>query len=143
MSRKGADRLAAFRSQIREERKARGWDQAEAAKRAGLSTTALSDIETGKAAEPRRITMEKIARAFGWDSRTLDDILKGGEPPELEPVGTYALAMARERLPTAPQDELERYARLVRQAWEVNVALEELRDRYGPVAGNGDPSPPR
>jgi transcriptional regulator with XRE-family HTH domain len=53
-------------------RLARGWDQAEAARRAGLGNKARwSDIESGRRKNVTMETLDAIAKAFGVKSQEL------------------------------------------------------------------------
>ena len=53
-----ADNLSGLRA-------ARNWTQHEAAQYCGLSRNCYMDIELGRTAKPRRITLKKIAKAYG------------------------------------------------------------------------------
>lgn len=56
---------------VRRWREERGWTQVDLAKRSGVSQNHVSAIETGKLANPRADTSEKLARAFGV---TIDEL---------------------------------------------------------------------
>lgn len=58
---------------IRELRLLRGWSQAELARRAGLRTATLSEIETGRR-RPRQGSLKQIAAALGVPAGTLLDV---------------------------------------------------------------------
>lgn len=63
-------------------RDARGWSQERTAEEAGVSPTTITHIETGQSPNPRRVTLMRLARAFGV---SLEEFLsdrppKGGGP---------------------------------------------------------------
>jgi transcriptional regulator with XRE-family HTH domain len=67
-------------------RDARGWSQEWTAKEAGVSPTTITHIETGQNRNPRRVTLRRLARAFGVsvDEFLSDRPPKGGGPSLLE-----------------------------------------------------------
>lgn len=52
-------------------REERGWDQKTLAKLAGLSTTVVSSLETGRTAHPRPATIKALTDALGCEPRAL------------------------------------------------------------------------
>lgn len=52
------------RKQVRELRDARGWKQEELAARAGCSHATISNLETGRSRQVKRVVMSRIMRAL-------------------------------------------------------------------------------
>ncbi len=48
-----------------------GWTLEDLAERSGVNFTVINRIELGKTKEPKRATLAKIARAFGWSPRQI------------------------------------------------------------------------
>lgn len=71
---------APIRDRLLAHRVARGWTQAQTAEEAGVSPTTIAHIETGANTNPRRITLMRLARAFGL---TLDEFLSDDLPKKV------------------------------------------------------------
>lgn len=134
------DRLDALRRAIVQDREARGWSQERLASEAGMARPTLSDIETGITSDPRRETIERIARALQWSRGRLEELLSGAAAL-LDDASDDPLADARRRLPAAPRDILRRYQRLTVEIELASDELSELVARYGEPAGQ--PSTPQ
>lgn len=123
------DRLIAYRAD-------RGWSQATLVEKSGVSGATIAHIETGANTRPRRITLMRIAQAFGV---SLDDFLSDAPPkapqgPEVPPLELEAMYVAddaarRRALEAASDEERERYV----------SAIERVsRDVFFSVYGDGD-----
>lgn len=123
------DRLLAYRAD-------RGWSQARLAEESGVSETTIAHIETGANKRPRRITLMRLAQAFGV---TLDEFLSDGLPkaPRSQDVPPLRLkemyvADAEERLralEAASEEERERYvASTERVISDVLASMQEEGD---------------
>lgn len=131
MASRPGDRWAAFRARVREDRRKRGWNQSQLADAAGLSKTALSDIESGQTAEPQWKTAESIAQALGWAAGDLDTIIGGGGAADPEPIPKAAMIVARRVLGDAPEPWLELYARKLLEVDRLSVEIAEIEHRFG------------
>lgn len=107
--------------------------QQELADRAGITRTALSDIENGRTTDPRRDTLERLAAA-------LDDTLPGLQADAA--ALRDPLMQAKRDLPDAPADAQRRYARLTLEVELAADEMSELRRQYG-AQDTGDESSPR
>ncbi len=58
---------------IRKVRTLLGWTLEDLAEVSGVNFTVINRIELGKTKEPKRATLAKIARAFGWTPRQIFD----------------------------------------------------------------------
>jgi Predicted transcriptional regulator with C-terminal CBS domains len=56
---------------IRKARTLLGWTLEDLAERSGVNFSVINRIELGKTKEPKRATLAKIARAFGWTPRQI------------------------------------------------------------------------
>ncbi len=56
---------------IRKVRTVLGWTLDDLATLSGVNFTVINRIELGKTKEPKRATLAKIARAFGWTPRQI------------------------------------------------------------------------
>lgn len=56
---------------IRKVRVLLGWTLEDLAEVSGVELTVINRIELGKTKEPKRATLAKIARAFGWSPRQI------------------------------------------------------------------------
>lgn len=65
---------------IKAERDARGWSQAQLAKRAGVSQQLITRLETGKARETKRIV--QLAKVFGMTAEDLQGEQSSAIAPE-------------------------------------------------------------
>jgi len=90
------DRLLAYRAD-------RGWSQAKTAEASGVSPATIAHIETGANKRPRRITLMRLAQAFGV---SLDDFL-AADPPK-KPTGEEVLALQLEAMYEANRSDRER-----------------------------------
>ena len=63
---------------VRKLRAAVGWRLKDLAAASGLPLQVIHKLERGKTKEPKRVTMQKLARAFGLSDRQLFDAI----PPE-------------------------------------------------------------
>lgn len=63
-------------------RDARGWSQERTAVEAGISPTTITHIETGQNPNPRRVTLRRLARAFGV---SLEEFLSDRPPKATGP----------------------------------------------------------
>jgi transcriptional regulator with XRE-family HTH domain len=70
---------------IQREREARGWDQSELAKRAGMSSQRLSAIETGVSRRPRADAVVAVAKALGLPAEELWLLSLSDTPPTESP----------------------------------------------------------
>ncbi len=93
------DRLLAYRAD-------RGWSQARLVEESGVSGATIAHLETGANKRPRRITLMRLAQAFGV---SLDDFLSDGPPKA--PASQEALQRQE-----TPQVELAQMARAGREA---------------------------
>jgi len=104
------DRLIAYRAD-------RGWSQARLVEESGVSGATIAHIETGANKRPRRITLMRLAQAFGV---SLDDFLSDGPPkapqaPEIPPLQLEVMyaeddeATRRRVLEAASEAEREAY----------------------------------
>lgn len=62
-----------LRDAVRSLRKAHGWTQIELAQRSGIAQGMITNIETGKQANPTHSTLQRLARAF---EISVDELLK-------------------------------------------------------------------
>jgi transcriptional regulator with XRE-family HTH domain len=62
-----------LREAVRSLRKAHGWTQIELARRSGIAQGMLTNIETGKQANPTHSTLQRLARAF---EISVDELLR-------------------------------------------------------------------
>jgi transcriptional regulator with XRE-family HTH domain len=107
------DRLLAYRI-------ARGWTQAQTAEKAGVSPTTIAHIETGANDNPRRITLMRLAHAFGV---SLEEFL--GEAP----AGQADLFRAAAQADRDAKEAEAAGARMVALSDEGNVRLlEQVRE---------------
>lgn len=79
---------------IRRLRMAAGWKLKDLAAASGVDVQVIHRIEVGLTKEPKRVTLERIARAFGLTDRQLMDAV----PPPIDlPVQFVRLARPRRR----------------------------------------------
>jgi transcriptional regulator with XRE-family HTH domain len=73
-------------------RDALGWSQERTAREAGVSPTTITHIETGQSPNPRRVTLRRLARAFGV---SLEEFLSD-RPPKARGPSLPATILRRE-----------------------------------------------
>jgi transcriptional regulator with XRE-family HTH domain len=105
------DRLLAYRI-------ARGWTQVQTAQRAGISPTTIAHIETGDTDNPRRITLMRLAQAFGV---SLEEFVGEAPPGQAD---LFEVAEEEPSVPLAPAPALQLEEMYVADAATRRRALE-------------------
>jgi transcriptional regulator with XRE-family HTH domain len=76
--------MATLGEAVTDRRRALGLSQEDVAALGGPSTTTLSKIEHGEARSIRRRTAQDLERALQWERGSVDVVLAGGAPTEIE-----------------------------------------------------------
>lgn len=118
-------RTAEMGVRIAELREEKAMTQVELAKKAGISPSTLSLIESGKVERPQRVTIRRISEALGVEPQELrgkppTQVISGaGDIPSAEAFGTAQVIQPRSL--SAPEE----FVRLLR---EVEALVNEFRD---------------
>lgn len=121
-----------LRAAVRDERRERRWSQQDLATRANVARPTISNLETGNAVDPDKETVQRIAKAFGWDDKHVAELIAGTAPVAYQngAVSRELIAMARRVLPGADELALENYAKLLTEQERIARLIEETEARY-------------
>lgn len=127
-------------------RDSRNWSQERTAEEAGVSPTTITHIETGQSPNPRRVTLRRLARAFGV---SLEEFESDRPPKRSGPslpaeilrreTGhdhlTRSLADTIDEGERMSHDEIrERIREIVAESWVLHRAVREPSDHLPPEA---------